>query len=168
MGCTSFAPALTALANTPSGSATVKTILTDPPPIVSGLKFLCSGDSSPTQNSAPSTDTRPTTLPPHPSSRTPSVPPTPLLQHSAADAFPPWSARSHLSDPSPPPTPPALVATRWPNSPTSPHARTTPPKFTGSATSCPKSATPSRAHPPPRRPHLQCPCPSRFSTPPQR
>jgi len=41
----------------------VKIIRTEPPPNDSGLKFLCSGDSSPNQNSAPSTESRDTTAP---------------------------------------------------------------------------------------------------------
>src|SRR5207244_2635276 len=57
------APAATAFANASSGSSLINTILTVPPPSVSGLKFLCSGDSSATQNSAPSIERRATTAP---------------------------------------------------------------------------------------------------------
>ena len=49
-----LAPAATARANIASGSGTVKIIRTVPPPSDSGLKLPCSGDSSASQNSAPS------------------------------------------------------------------------------------------------------------------
>src|SRR6266478_6299438 len=55
-GQTTVAPAATARLTAASGSSTVTTIRTVPPPRDSGLKFLCSGDSSATQNSAAPTD----------------------------------------------------------------------------------------------------------------
>src|SRR5262249_11314641 len=62
-GVTTLPPAATARAKAASGSSTIITIRTVPPPTDSGLKFWCSGDSSASQNSAPSTDNLATTAP---------------------------------------------------------------------------------------------------------
>src|SRR5438552_2853851 len=68
----------------PSGSSTVITILTDPPPRDSGLKLKCSGDSSASQNSAVPTDNRATTSPLSLSTRNNSTAPNAALQNSIA------------------------------------------------------------------------------------
>src|SRR5713101_2434445 len=60
---TTVAPAATAWSNTSSGSSTIISIRTVPPPRVSGLKFECCGDSSASQKSAPRTDNCATTSP---------------------------------------------------------------------------------------------------------
>src|SRR5438874_6875584 len=62
-GQTTVAPAATARAKAASGSSTIITIRTEPPPRDSGLKFRFSGDSSATQNSASPTESRATTAP---------------------------------------------------------------------------------------------------------
>src|SRR6266511_5128798 len=51
-GYTSVAPAALARSTAESGSSTIKSIRTVPPPTDSGLKFACGGDSSETQNVA--------------------------------------------------------------------------------------------------------------------
>src|ERR1019366_964017 len=62
-GQTTVAPAATARWKAASGSSTIITIRTEPPPRDSGLKLKCSGDSSASQNSAAPTDSRATTAP---------------------------------------------------------------------------------------------------------
>ena len=58
-----LAPAAIAWACTAFGSSTTSTKRVVAPPSVSGLKFLCSGDSSATQNFAVSTASCATTAP---------------------------------------------------------------------------------------------------------
>src|ERR1019366_6452368 len=78
-GQTTVAPAATARSKAASGSSTVITIRTEPPPRDSGLKLKCSGDSSATQNSASPTDSRATTSPPSLSIRNNSLAPNAVL-----------------------------------------------------------------------------------------
>ena len=68
-------PVLAAFAD-PADPSTMRTV---PPPSVSGLKLSCSGDSSASQNSAPSIDSRATTAPEGSSTRKTSAAPKAAL-----------------------------------------------------------------------------------------